>query len=80
MEALTELLANGTAIKQLPASTGYLKKLTSTRLKYFTWFESVANRIVMARRLQSWRSGLVMKNSPNRCEERGWLTYTYVVR
>uniref|UniRef100_A0A6N2LG23 Uncharacterized protein n=1 Tax=Salix viminalis TaxID=40686 RepID=A0A6N2LG23_SALVM len=32
MEALTELLANGTAIKQLPGSTGYLKKLTRLSL------------------------------------------------
>jgi len=32
MESLTELLANGTAIKQLPASTGYLKKLTRLSL------------------------------------------------
>ncbi|XP_034918640.1 disease resistance protein Roq1 [Populus alba] len=55
MESLTELLANGTAIKQLPASTGYLKKLTRLSLVGYGYKHDLQSRSWFSR-FSSWLS------------------------
>ncbi|KAG5224310.1 TMV resistance protein [Salix suchowensis] len=55
LERLREFLANRTAIKQLPASTGYLKKLTRLSLVGYSYKHDLQSKSWCSR-FSSWRS------------------------